>query len=302
MNVIFLICTAVVFLAAVFQGIVALIELNRHSVRSGRKKKWFAILLVVCVALSIVFGYASLPKTSSKAPLNIAHASTATPTTAPTPTATLTTAPTPTATLTTAPTPTATLTTALLPTVTPTPPKIGTILYQADWSNSLDGWGGGTEWKVNQGMLLSDGTNCCGGSASTIEAPYQFGNIGNYEVQAQIQFIGTDNICSGYSFGIMVRMNSNEMGYEGGANLANGACYLNDSYATLNIGGAKIRFVPDTNWHTYTVKAQGDQITLLIDGTQMLTAMNNTYLDGGQVGIEDFNVQMNIKDFNVIAL
>ena len=49
----------------------------------------------------------------------------------------------------------------------------GTVLYSANWSAGMAGWTGGTEWKASQNMLLSDGSNCCGGPESIVLAPYQ---------------------------------------------------------------------------------------------------------------------------------
>src|ERR1700730_4674451 len=37
--------------------------------------------------------------------------------------------------------------------------QVGTILYQADWSQSLNGWVGSQDWRVLNGELLNDGTN-----------------------------------------------------------------------------------------------------------------------------------------------
>ena len=190
------------------------------------------------------------------------------------------------------------------PSLTPVTP--GTVLYSADWSTGMSGWTGGTEWKAGQNMLLSDGSNCCGGPESIVLAPYQLGNVTDYKVQARIQFIRANTVCNGYSFGVMFRMDASENGYEGAVNLANGVCALNQAKATLRVNnytelGHK-PFIPGTGWHIYTVEVRGNQITSIIDGSQILIAIDNTHLTGGQVGIEDFNVQMNISSFQVIAL
>lgn len=192
------------------------------------------------------------------------------------------------------------------PTQSP-PPQPGTMLYQADWSQGMNGWSGGTEWNATQNMLLSNGSSCCGGPESIVVAPYPLGNVADYEVVARIQFIRTDNICSGYSFGVMLRMDTNKNGYEAAVNLANSACTLTQAVATLRVDNyTQLRatpFVPGTGWHTYTLLVKGDQLSYFIDGSQypLLTATDNTHIQGGQVGIEDFNVQMNIQSFEVIA-
>jgi hypothetical protein len=181
------------------------------------------------------------------------------------------------------------------------------VLYTADWSNGLSGWtGGGSQWSANNGMLSSDGTGCCGGPESIITAPYQLNGIANYIVEAQVQFLGFDQVCNGYSFGVDARMIPGTNGYEGGTNLAHGACDPSQADASLHVDNytllAITPFVPGTSWHTYDLEVNGNQLTLLIDGNEMLQATNDVHTTGGLAGIEDFNVQMNVSSFKIIAV
>jgi len=88
---------------------------------------------------------------------------------------------------------------------TPTPaPKPGDVLYQANWSNGLNGWAGSPDWKALNGMLLNDGTTTNEPIEPTIVAPYDLGAITNYAVEATIQAsILSSQVQT--SFGISVR-------------------------------------------------------------------------------------------------
>ena len=182
----------------------------------------------------------------------------------------------------------------------------GNILYSADWSGGMDGWSVGNQWSVNNGMLSSDGSGCCGGPESIITAPYQLNNVSNYIVEARVQFLGFDQVCNGYSFGVNARMIPESNGYEGGINLGHGLCDPSQASATLHVDNytqlATTPFVPGTGWHTYDLEVNGDQLTLSIDGTQMVQATSDVHSEGGVAGIEDFNVQMNVSSFKITAV
>lgn len=182
----------------------------------------------------------------------------------------------------------------------------GNVLYSADWSGGLDGWPVGGQWSVNNGMLTSDGTGCCGGPESIITAPYQLNNVSNYIVEAQVQFLGFDQVCNGYSFGVNARMIPESNGYEGGVNLGHGLCDPSQASATLHVDNytqlATTPFVPGTDWHTYELEVNGNQLTLTVDGSEMLQATSDVHSDGGVAGIEDFNVQLNVRSFEIIAV
>src|SRR5262249_2729025 len=67
-------------------------------------------------------------------------------------------------------TPTATSVATVMPTAATTPGATeqptaptgatgpGTLLYKADWSKGANGWGGSSDWKFFNGMLINDGT------------------------------------------------------------------------------------------------------------------------------------------------
>jgi len=68
--------------------------------------------------------------------------------------------------------------------VAPAQPAPGTVLYDADASNSLlNKWSGTSDWGHLNNMLTDDGTNS---NVGTIESPYHV-SVANYAVETEIQ-------------------------------------------------------------------------------------------------------------------
>src|SRR5207249_1859120 len=65
----------------------------------------------------------------------------------------------------------------------------GTVLYQADWSQGLDGWPGTAGWKQFRGLLINDGSES--NRDRWVKAPYVPGTAGidDYAVEAEIQLV-----------------------------------------------------------------------------------------------------------------
>jgi hypothetical protein len=59
---------------------------------------------------------------------------------------------------------------------------------------------------------------------------------------------------------------------------------------------------PDLNFHAYRLIAQGNTITLYVDGGKYISVADNTYISGGQIGIYAANDEVQVKSFKVIAL
>ena len=170
---------------------------------------------------------------------------------------------------------------------------------------------GSPDWKMLNGMLLNDGTNTNpSGPGPTIVAPCQLGNATNYAVETKIQATGpTSYAC----FGITVRGSSAPNGWQGylasvggpyadhcdvwGEAWISGSSYLGDG-----VGQAKGPFDPGQNSHTYRVEVNGNVITFLVDGSQLLTLTDNRYLTGSQVGLWDYGMQLQVTSFVVTAL
>lgn len=189
------------------------------------------------------------------------------------------------------------------PVVTPSgpAPAPGTILYSADWSNGMDGWSGSTQWKVNNGMLLSDGTNY-----DYILTPYQL-STANYKVVAHVKLISVTGNGDG-RFGIVSRVDTSGNGYAAGlagVNTGDG----NPSSANIGLDWAYSRVLATVNylpsplndWHTYVMSVQNNQITLLVDGKQLLQTTDNTYLSPGNVGLYCGGSELEISSFQIVA-
>ncbi len=63
-----------------------------------------------------------------------------------------------------------------------------------------------------------------------------------------------------------------------------------------------VSYSPDLNNHTFILQAQGNTITLSIDGGKYISVTDNTYISGGQVGIFAENDEIEVKSFKVTAL
>ena len=204
----------------------------------------------------------------------------------------------PTQTPTIAPTPTP-ITVSML-TATPTSSSKN-ILYQADWSNGLNGWIGGGEWKVLDGILINDGTsnnNC--GKLSII--PHLQPKISDYAIEVRMQVIRTTgsgsscfalNARSGYNNGHIIEYIGNI-----------GCCGDIEIYDASNYNQfIRTSFDPSGNWHTYRFEVKGTDLKLLIDGTAIAEASDARYLGiTGQVGLSDETMYVNISSFAVYSL
>lgn len=214
--------------------------------------------------------------------------STATTGSSPTPTVTDTTTPSPTDTS----TPTSTVTPT--PTFANTPIPSNTLLYTSDWSNGFDGWNGDSEWKVSNGMLLSDG-NSGNGNNGLINCPYQV-PVGDYAIEAQIQTITASNYYNSGTF-IFLRGDGSGGGYYIG--IGNGSAVIeNTNNNTINSKSYNL----DTNWHTYRVEARSNGLALYMDGHLYVSAEDNNYITGGQIGLNTPYVQTNVRSFKVYSL
>jgi serine/threonine protein kinase len=190
---------------------------------------------------------------------------------------------------------------ASTPTATVIP--AGTTLYTADWSSGLNGWVGSSAWKVSAGLLLSDGTQNNGLAETLIVCPYSV-SVADYQIEAQIQIL-RQSVESGYggSMGLFIRGDGQNNGYFVGdsdfsvifvdVSSSNGS-YINQLKT--------VSYSPDLNNHTFLLQAQGNTITLSIDGGKYLSISDNTYISGGQVGVFAANDEIEVRSFKVIAL
>jgi 3-keto-disaccharide hydrolase len=183
------------------------------------------------------------------------------------------------------------------PTATPTPgPE---VLYQADWSNGMNGWAASPSWKTVDGMLITDG-----GSGNTAAiAPYRPGEIANYAVEVELKLIRGN----GLTYGIFVRGDDSGegywVGYEGvRQNLGSGATIWSDDYFPYAKFVQNAPFEPKSDWQIYRVEVKGTTIKLLVDGATILEVQDNRYISGGKIGLWSQEYQLNIRNFKITKL
>jgi hypothetical protein len=186
------------------------------------------------------------------------------------------------------------------PTVAPTATQVsapapGTVVYQAHWSNGMDGWVGNSDWQVLNGMLVNTGKPE-GGDPPTVLAPYP-PQTRNYAIEAQVQYVADQY--GYYDFAFYVRSPEAGQGYDAEISWERGATLC------IDFCGDPLRqapFNPGSRWHTYRVEAKDNTIRLLIDGGVVFSASSLTYLDPGRIGLYSNGSQLNIRSFKVIAL
>lgn len=206
--------------------------------------------------------------------------------------------------------PTTPLVASPIPTPTATQPlvKVGTVLYQADWSHGLDSWEG-SGWKSAQGQLsiMQDGT-------FTITAPYQ-PVVHNYAIEVQIQIGQLFRPGSGY-FSIFARSASGQDGFQAGVNrFMRPGPKPNGQHPQVQISidppssmtrgdGIPRDYEPRDNWHTYRVEVQDTLASFFVDGSEVSSASTTVtpILSTGPIGITGSGAIITIKDFRIIAL
>ena len=165
-------------------------------------------------------------------------------------------------------------------------------LFTADWSRGLSGWSGDASWKPLRGELLSDGT----AGESTVLAPYDTRAVTDYAVEARIRAVKGDD------FGIVLRHSASDKGYVAVVDGDTAWIGAGDEphYAEKIADGQ--RFSPGSDWHTYRIEADGNQLRFLIDGAQFAAVLDNRYLSGGNSGLAASYTQIEVNGFSVLRL
>ncbi len=164
------------------------------------------------------------------------------------------------------------------------------VLYESDWSDGLSGWFGSSDWKSVNGMLVSDGTN--NDSQLSITAPYAITVTPDYAIEAEIQVLRSGG-CS--SFGLVARAEEDRRGYRAGVNY----CEFDGASLWDFPDIPHVPYDPGTAWHTYRLQVVGNALTFIIDGTPVISAIDNRYLAPGRVGLWSDEVQLNVRRFSV---
>ncbi len=192
-------------------------------------------------------------------------------------------------------------------TCSPPPPKAADVLCQSGSADNWRGWHLGSGWKRLGGVLLNDGSNGGYNGGPTLVAPASCQpKTMDYAVEAKIQVVTFSCCYSG--FGINVRgvpSSSHEPGYSTYIDAPNDN-QSNDSGANISVVGGDVlkgaSFSPGTNLHTYRAEVKGNTITFLIDGTAILSVVDNRYISAGEVGLWCANAQIELSSFEVVTL
>lgn len=198
--------------------------------------------------------------------------------------------------------------TARPPTNTPEPPtptaEPDTVLYEADWSSDMGRWAGTRDWKIVSGMLVNDGTG--GWEGTKITAPFDVADLTDYAVEVEIQYVRLGNRadCAPF-FGVFGRAEDfPEAGYISGQMLPTHCGYdelgIFPTNSRTPLEGSS--FPPDTEWHTYRTEFKGNTIRLFVEDALHVETIDNQFLDGGQVGLWNRAVEINVRTFKIIKL
>jgi len=196
------------------------------------------------------------------------------------------------------------------PGLSPTPgvsPSTGSSAsYRADWASGMDGWVGVTEWKAIPGMLISDGTARfqpgSAGQGSDLVQPPARPAVADYAVTARIQIV--DPSQNGCYVDIQLRsqiegQGRDRHGYAVGFAQGMGG-FIGRFFPYFGFTPIKqTSFSPAGDWHDYRAEVQQNQLTLKIDGSTVLQATDNSYLEAGSVGLGNGNCQVQVSGFTV---
>jgi len=181
-------------------------------------------------------------------------------------------------------------------------PKTANVLCQSGSADNWRGWPLGSGWKRLGGMLLNDGSNGGYNGKPTLVAPVSCQpRTMDYAVEAKIQVVQFSDQYSG--FGINVRgvpSSSHEPGYSTYIDSAS------DSGANISVVGGDVLkgapFNPGTNFHVYRAEVKGNSIAFVIDGTTILSVVDNRFISAGEVGLWCANAQIELSSFKVVTL
>ena len=174
----------------------------------------------------------------------------------------------------------------------------GTVLFQADWSQGLQGWQNTQGWKVELGQLVSDGIR-----ESTLLAPYKV-NVPNYAVEARVLVVQ-----GGIRFALVAQKATNKDGFQASIfQLAKKAPFRGYAQVTTDTMNYRLLeandYMPSTRWHTYRVEVRGPQAEFFIDGTDTSSAVStaSSVLSQGPLGLYANRVVVHISSFRIVAL
>ena len=183
------------------------------------------------------------------------------------------------------------------------------MLYQADWTHGLAGWPGAHGWKVVQGQLESDTS----GSA-TFTLPYQL-TVSDYAIEFRLQVVRSLPPYSG-DYEIVAPKLTDKDGYHAGIFNLKGPgprpfgdhpqsqVYLDPSSPASQSSGMPQDYEPGSGWHTYRVEVQGNEVSLLDNGTQVGSASSERTdtLSNGTIEFDSTLVILRVSNLRILTL
>jgi len=193
------------------------------------------------------------------------------------------------------------------PTPTSLPARV--VLYWADWTHGLAGWPGAHGWKVVQGQLESDKSG-----SSTFTIPYQL-TVSNYAIEFRLQVVRSLPPYSG-DYEIVAPKLTDKDGYHAGIFNLKGPgprpfgdhpqsqVYLDPSSPVSQSSGMPQDYEPGSGWHTYRVEVQGNEVSLLDDGTQIGSASSQRTdtLSNGPIEFDSTLVILRVSNLRILTL
>jgi hypothetical protein len=195
---------------------------------------------------------------------------------------------------------------------TPTPATIAarTVLYQAEWSHGLVGWQGTRGWKVVQGQLETDSSN-----PTMLIIPYR-PQVTNYALEIQLQIVRLLQPNGGGYFSIFASRVPGKDGYQAGAsNLVGSVTQPFGNHPQVQVlidpldamssnSGLPTGYYSDSQWHTYRVEVQGNEVRLLEDDIQISYASSSQteVLSNGPIGLSSALIVLRVSSVRIIAL
>ena len=190
-----------------------------------------------------------------------------------------------------------------LPTTKPLPS--GMVLYQANWSKGLDNWKGDRGWTTVNGQLQSNSV-----ANISIVAPYE-PPVANYAIETRVRIVRIlKNVANAFTI-----YASDQPGKDGFQGSVNTLAYREPSLPPLGFaqvapdqlngsaGFQEIDFVPGNNWHTYRIEVQGNEVSLLIDGTRVSTSSSlEQAISNGPIGLTSLGFELKISSFRIVTL
>ncbi len=180
------------------------------------------------------------------------------------------------------------------PSPSPSPTPAETRYYGVPDDEGFDAWAASLPpgWTVTDGLLVADGSVFQG-----YVQPPRTVDRDNYAIEAEIRIV-EEPACAA-NFGLLVR--GSESGfYAGGVEWVCGAGSSIRAWALNNVLTQEGRSI-DQEWHTYRIAVNGDQITVSVDGVQVLQATDASFPTGGQIALWSNGVMLEVRSFKVLV-